>query len=170
MSQRVSHETKNQRARVVSRVFKLLDEQGYTESDANEWIAGYCDITKEAVRRWRRGLSIPMGPRWTDLQDILVDLNGKAKEAKARIEAKAPGPPVEFKLEVETASTETDRVRPQSVDIEIEDARPNGDPDPLDDIFNGVCHIVEALPDSFRVLLWHRLSLDVAAIQKKRGV
>lgn len=151
MSKRVLPRTVRMRKRTIEAIYAMLAKDGFSQSESDEWLSDQTGTTFTTPQRWRRGDSIPMGERWSKVEEIHDDL---VKEANGRPDAAATAATGKPRRTI----TRVRRMEPieETPVITVEPG--------WDDIFGACLKLALSMPDAQRILLWHALGENVRLI------
>jgi hypothetical protein len=146
MSSRVLPKTRKKRFGVVRRIYELLQDDGFTQLEADEYLAGETEVQVPTTQRWRRQDSMPMGSQWSRLEGIQISLLNEANGGKPEVKKVA-------KPDSSAAKAEPRPVR-QTIRAPID--KPGSDL--VDEMMNG---LVVRMNREQKIILWNKLSIQL---------
>jgi len=95
MSNGWSRGTKQQRSLKVNKVFKTLEEMGFSPTESDHYVADYTGASVHATAQWRRGARHPRGNYWELICKLAEESDFKPKKnqrkAVRKLEPKTNG-------------------------------------------------------------------------------
>lgn len=77
-------ELKRYRRRVINQTFSALEEQGFTATESDQYVAGEVQTTVATAARWRNGQTLPVGEVASRLEALMHSLKSSSpKPVKA---------------------------------------------------------------------------------------
>ena len=151
MSSRVLPKTRKRRFGLVRRIYELLEGDGFTQLEADEYLSGETEMQVETAQRWRRHDSMPMGSQWSKLEEIYVSLAAEASTNGERPVA------VRKKVKPEARAPEADpRPTPKQIRLPMNESGV----DLVEEMMNGVVGLMNR---EQKILLWNKLSIQLMA-------